>query len=519
MESPPCLVYCHSQTGNRLEGYQLLEYCATKSMSLLLFDFAACGKSQGEYLSLGWFESLDLDVVIRDLKSRFRVSSVSLWGRSMGAVTCILYAEQHQAQISFMVLDSPFSNLKEMLIKIGQNKVKMPAVVLSMALTLISSTINQKLGVDLLSLEPGKTAEKCNVPAVFIVAKNDEILPPKSVLDIYERYKSTQKAIIYSLEGTHNTEREEHIIEQAFGKLIDHITKKLYEQKMSQKTEHPVHNRGSVMMEDPFFRPNAVGGKSHRETSLNSRRDLNSTRVMDARRRTNAGSGLLERQHTSGLLGGAMSHSQAELFQHGQNQYFNSGRLVSHARVQTQPAEQAHLQSNFLSRPRTNLVPTPDLYARNQEPQVPQSHLLNRLRSCREPAQISFVSETTCASPTVLPTPSNQYNSNANVYLLNQHQHQHSRTESMGLLVPQKRQQVGSSPAQSVRVATGISRTRLGTLHSLKTSDMLGSQSTQVRHVSPQHAHPQQGTPRAEQPRGFAFRSLTRNDWNTLRQH
>ena len=259
MEEPPVLVYCHSQTGNRIEGLSLLEFCAQRSMSLLLFDFAGCGRSEGEYVSLGLFEAVDLDLIIRDLKVRFRVGTLCLWGRSMGAVTSIFYAENHQSEVIAMILDSPFSNLREMLIQIAQNKIKMPSVVISMALSLISGTVKQKIGIDLLDLEPGKVAEKCNIPALFIVAKDDEILPPKSVMDIYNRYKSSKKVLITSLEGGHAAEREDHIIEQAFSMLIDEISKAHYEQKMKEKiTSTSLRQKSSFRMDDPFLKSTTI---------------------------------------------------------------------------------------------------------------------------------------------------------------------------------------------------------------------------------------------------------------------
>lgn len=279
MDTPPCLVYSHSQAGNRLEGLPLLEYCGARNMSLLLFDFPGCGKSQGEYVSLGWFESQDLGLVISEARKRFFLDVIILWGRSMGAVSSILHAERHQSEIKMMILDSPFSNLRDMLIQIGQSKVNMPSVLISIALSMISSSITERLGVNILDLEPGKIAERCNVPAMFIVAKEDEILPPKSVLDIYSRYVCPKKAIVHSFEGGHSSEREAYVIEQAFSMITDHITKIVYDQSMKTAlimAQKP-NNRLSGL-EDPFLR--SARGNRHASplVSLRSGREDHSSR-------------------------------------------------------------------------------------------------------------------------------------------------------------------------------------------------------------------------------------------------
>ena len=58
-----CVVYLHSQSGNRIEGLFLTEYCAKSNFYLLLFDFSGCGVSEGQYVSLGHFEKDDLQLV------------------------------------------------------------------------------------------------------------------------------------------------------------------------------------------------------------------------------------------------------------------------------------------------------------------------------------------------------------------------------------------------------------------------------------------------------------------------
>lgn len=58
-----CVIYLHSQSGNRIEGLFLREYCASNNYYLLLFDFSGCGLSEGDYVSLGHHEKDDLSQV------------------------------------------------------------------------------------------------------------------------------------------------------------------------------------------------------------------------------------------------------------------------------------------------------------------------------------------------------------------------------------------------------------------------------------------------------------------------
>lgn len=50
-------------------------------VSLCCFDFAGCGLSEGEYVSLGYFETEDLRTVVEHIRRLPSVGVVALWGR------------------------------------------------------------------------------------------------------------------------------------------------------------------------------------------------------------------------------------------------------------------------------------------------------------------------------------------------------------------------------------------------------------------------------------------------------
>lgn len=116
-EPKPCIVYSHSHSGNKLEGSALLEI-VKHNFSLCLFDYTGYGCSQGQYSTLGLKEEADLETVINHLKKEFKMTSIYLWGRSMGAVTIVhLMSKLQQPPIcDGIVLDAPFTSTKEMVL-------------------------------------------------------------------------------------------------------------------------------------------------------------------------------------------------------------------------------------------------------------------------------------------------------------------------------------------------------------------------------------------------------------------
>lgn len=105
----PCVVYMHGNAGNKLEGEYYKNLVLPHGINLFCFDFSGCGNSEGEWVTLGWKEKDDLDVVIEYLKKLGTVSKIGLWGRSMGAATSIMYIAEHPDVASAAVLDSSYS--------------------------------------------------------------------------------------------------------------------------------------------------------------------------------------------------------------------------------------------------------------------------------------------------------------------------------------------------------------------------------------------------------------------------
>ena len=102
----PCVIYLHGNSSSRMEAIPYANLFLPSDITLFCFDFAGSGKSDGEYVSLGWWEREDLKVVINYLRETGRVSTIALWGRSMGAVTALLYANRDPS-LAGIVVDSP----------------------------------------------------------------------------------------------------------------------------------------------------------------------------------------------------------------------------------------------------------------------------------------------------------------------------------------------------------------------------------------------------------------------------
>lgn len=67
-ERLPCVVYLHGNSSSRAEAVVEAKILLPMNVTLFAFDFAGCGRSEGEYISLGWYEREDVECVIEHLR-------------------------------------------------------------------------------------------------------------------------------------------------------------------------------------------------------------------------------------------------------------------------------------------------------------------------------------------------------------------------------------------------------------------------------------------------------------------
>lgn len=65
---------------------------------------------------MGYYEKDDIKAVVKHLE-HLGIAQIGLWGRSMGAVSALLYTSYYQ-NIDFVVADSPFSSLRTLCVEL-----------------------------------------------------------------------------------------------------------------------------------------------------------------------------------------------------------------------------------------------------------------------------------------------------------------------------------------------------------------------------------------------------------------
>ncbi|KAJ9182026.1 hypothetical protein P3X46_006062 [Hevea brasiliensis] len=201
----PCVIYCHGNSGCRADASEAAIILLPSNITVFTLDFSGSGISGGEHVTLGWNEKDDLRAVVDYLRQDGNVSLIGLWGRSMGAVTSLMYGAEDPS-IAGIVLDSPFSDLVDLMMELVDTyKFRFPKFTVKFAIQYMRKAVQKRAKFDIMDLNTIKVAKACFVPALFGHAIDDDFIQPHHSDRIFEAYVGDKNIIKF--EGDHNSPR------------------------------------------------------------------------------------------------------------------------------------------------------------------------------------------------------------------------------------------------------------------------------------------------------------------------
>mmetsp|Transcript_145887 Transcript_145887/g.379263 ORF Transcript_145887/g.379263 Transcript_145887/m.379263 type:complete len:463 (+) Transcript_145887:54-1442(+) len=211
----PVIIYLHGNSSSRLEASSVVEALISQSISLFCYDAAGCGHSDGKYVSLGWHEREDLAAIVVHLRQSPFCGPIGLWGRSMGAVTALMYADQDPS-LGAICLDSPFECLRRLAEELASsNRIPfpLPSWMVGAVLSVIRMRVKTLANFDIENIVPLEHARRSFVPAMFLHARDDDLILPHHSRNLYRAYAGDKQYV--QIDGDHNSERSQSVVSQA----------------------------------------------------------------------------------------------------------------------------------------------------------------------------------------------------------------------------------------------------------------------------------------------------------------
>lgn len=236
------IVYLHGNASARVEVLPQLSFLLASGIyGVCSLDFTGSGLSDGDYVSLGYFERYDLDVVLAFLQQRYGDSlEVVLWGRSMGASTALMHASKKTKNgdsdipaaqpdstnslldiadnpLKGLICDSPFASLpqlcEELVEKARQQGIVVPGVIVSVAIAMIARSVRNLAHFSIHEISPLKHVPSIDTPALFICGGDDDFIPPHHSEDLCAAYQQGVSTNLLMVPGGHNDARPQLVFE------------------------------------------------------------------------------------------------------------------------------------------------------------------------------------------------------------------------------------------------------------------------------------------------------------------
>lgn len=186
LQSPKTALIIHGYTDNAIRMLMIGHlYNHELGYNILLPDLQAHGKSDGEYIQMGWKDRLDILRWIDVAKEMYGDSTrMVIHGISMGAATTVMTSGEHLPEnIKCFVEDCGYTSVWDEFAYKLKTEYGLPAFPLLYTTSLYCQL---KKGWNFKESSAYKQIEKCTLPMFFIHGDKDTYVPTWMVYPLYE---------------------------------------------------------------------------------------------------------------------------------------------------------------------------------------------------------------------------------------------------------------------------------------------------------------------------------------------
>ncbi|MEG2811172.1 MAG: alpha/beta hydrolase [Clostridium sp.] len=162
--------------------------------NVLLPDLRGHGKSDGEYVGMGWDDRLDIVKWIDYITSKYNNAEIILHGVSMGAATVMMTSgENLPINVKGVVEDCGYTSAWNQFSYHLNNKFNLPNFPILNASNLL---VKYRAGYSLDAASAVKQIEKTKLPMLFIHGDKDDFVPFEMVDTLYNAHSGEKEKLI-----------------------------------------------------------------------------------------------------------------------------------------------------------------------------------------------------------------------------------------------------------------------------------------------------------------------------------
>lgn len=195
------VIMVHGYRGDATSIISPIKRMKKEGYNLLIPDLRGHGKSEGEYIGMGWDDRLDIMQWIDYLLKKNQQASIILYGVSMGAATVMNVAgENLPHQVKAIIEDCGYTSVWD----VFKAHIEMNEVESEVAMHMASFATKIRAGYYLQDVQPIEQVKKSTTPILFIHGDHDEFVPFWMLDQLYNAAKCPKQKLVIAGAGHAN---------------------------------------------------------------------------------------------------------------------------------------------------------------------------------------------------------------------------------------------------------------------------------------------------------------------------
>jgi fermentation-respiration switch protein FrsA (DUF1100 family) len=186
------VIIVHGIAANRLMSLWYVNIYLDAGYNVLIYDSRAHGESGGPSVTWGYYEKYDLDQWVKWVAAEHPQGVIGVHGISMGAATALMHAELNESsrQVAFYVVDSPYSDLEDLLTKqistmVASNNPLWIKTLLKYSSAVAYSQAHFRYD----EVSPIQAVQTVTTPILYLHGEADALVPVTMSLQLYSATK------------------------------------------------------------------------------------------------------------------------------------------------------------------------------------------------------------------------------------------------------------------------------------------------------------------------------------------
>jgi len=200
-------------------AYDYAEEYLKRGWNVLIPDLRAAGESQGEFITMGALESLD---VLKWLEKIPPDSKIVLHGVSMGAATVMMTAAHNPENLIAVIEDCGYTSAYEMFAAQLEKIFGLPEYPVMPCADIVCKF---KTGIKISDAAPLDVVDKIKVPILFIHGDADGLVPFEMMSRLYDKAAAPKEKFVVTGAGHADAKRKDPAV--YFDKIFEFLEGRL----------------------------------------------------------------------------------------------------------------------------------------------------------------------------------------------------------------------------------------------------------------------------------------------------